>query len=163
MWVDHLHVFNCSPWMGMKVISKFFAVLFDSDTKSVCLCATVWACLQGKFLRVESMVWCLECTDGCFPIDLPTRPGMRRRLLTPPWHWQVSQVLIFANPLWLWIFKFGQTLEGHVYLYDTPHVSNSSFFNLLFCTGVWLINSAGTQPRMSTCPLSPTPPIQAAT
>ena len=37
--------------MGMKVISKFFAVFLDSDTKSVHFCAAVWARLQGKFLR----------------------------------------------------------------------------------------------------------------
>ena len=72
--------------MGMKVVSKFFAVLLDSGTKSVHFCATVWACLQGKFLRVETMVWCIECIDGRCPNDLTTRPGMRRLLLTPPWH-----------------------------------------------------------------------------
>ena len=133
MYLAALHEwrFMLREW-SMKVISKFFAGLLDSDTKSAHFCATVWARLPGKFLRVESMVRCIECADGCFPVDLPTRPGLRRLLLTPPWHWLVSEVLIFANPLWLWILTLNlqvwtNTWRACIFIWHVPRFKQLFF------------------------------------
>ena len=50
--------------MGMKVISKFFAVLFDSDTKSVCLCATVFPSFLQSYSTVTRSLYLFVQLSG---------------------------------------------------------------------------------------------------